>query len=460
METDSRVEVKPKVRESNSQSEVTKDTREDNSRQTRIRRPPARLDDYIVYQLQSANERIDAKTAANQMARNDHSVANGQSGPKVQLANCISGDYQISNQDKDLLSVDDIKTGAGESSNYSQLNFQRRHTLENIMLNPDPESSSRSDLLDESRFSDIRESTPVQDRTQTMPKETLPSLDEERKTVHAETFVSKETRTEVMKLYSHLKESRTCDRCDRHFGSLGDEQLRIHAWSHYTAAVCKLCGFLRGRTDQLKDHRRKEHPGVKENITLKIDRENWKLANRSVRLPEPCPAFPVVIDRMGKPKPPKTVEQRDAREVLKEIQKRTHQSPRKAQLIDSPPVEKRTRAPKRLRSTTPEPYSPTRPEIMTDIIAARKRVRHDSGISTDSSTHKYPECYQKKERTGSDITRPMDNFTRSRIETIEAKIAQLNHFLAMNKNLEVVVERELNQIRAELVRLKFPVNTY
>ena len=177
VETDSRVEVKPKVRESDSQSEVPKDTGGDNSRQTRIRRPPARLDDYVVYQLQSANEMIDAKTAANQMARIDHSVTNGQSGPKVQLANCISGDYQISNQDKDLLSGDDIKTGVGESSNYSQLNFQRRHTLENIMLNPDPESSSSSDLLDESRFSDIRESTPVQDRAQTMPMETLPSLD-------------------------------------------------------------------------------------------------------------------------------------------------------------------------------------------------------------------------------------------------------------------------------------------
>ena len=173
------------------------------------------------------------------------------------------------------------------------------------------------------------------------------------------------------------------------------------------------------------------------------------MANRSISLPEPCPAFPVVIDKMGKPKPPKTVVQRDAREVLREIQKRTHQSPRRAQLIDSPPVEKRTRAPKRLRSPTPEPYSPTRPEMMTDIIATRKRVRHDSGISTDSSTHKYPECYKKKEKTGSDVTRPMDTFTRNRIETVEAKIAHLTNFLAMNKNLEVVVERELNQIRAE-----------
>ena len=41
VETDSRIEVKPKVRESNSQSEVPNDTGGDNSRQTRIRRPPA-----------------------------------------------------------------------------------------------------------------------------------------------------------------------------------------------------------------------------------------------------------------------------------------------------------------------------------------------------------------------------------------------------------------------------------
>ena len=164
---------------------------------------------------------------------------------------------------------------------------------------------------------------------------------------------------------------------------------------------------------------------------------------------------------MGKPKPPKTTVQRDAREVLREKQQRTHQSPRKAKLIDSPPVEKKARAPKRLRSPTPEPYSPTRPEMMADIvIAAKRRVRHDSGISTDSSTHKYPECYRKKEKSDSDVTKPMDTFTRNRIATIEAKIAHLTNFLAMNKNLEVVIETELNQIRAQLVRLKFPVNTY
>ena len=80
----------------------------------------------------------------------------------------------VSNQDKDLLSGDDIKTGAGKSSNYSQLNFQRRRTLATIMRNPDPESSSSSDLLDESRerFSDIRESTPVQDRALAVPMDT------------------------------------------------------------------------------------------------------------------------------------------------------------------------------------------------------------------------------------------------------------------------------------------------
>ena len=114
------------------------------------------------------------------MAGTDHSVTNGQSGPKVQLANCISGDYQISNQDKDPLSGDDIKAGAGESSNYSQLNFQRRRTLATIMRNPDPESSSSSDLLYESRerFSDIRESTPVQDRALAVPMDTtLPNID-------------------------------------------------------------------------------------------------------------------------------------------------------------------------------------------------------------------------------------------------------------------------------------------
>ena len=32
----------------------------------------------------------------------------------------------------------------------------------------------------------------------------------------------------------------------------------------------------------------------------------------------------------------------------------------------------------------------------------------------------------------------MDTFTRNRIETVEAKIAHLTNFLAMNKNLEVV----------------------
>ena len=54
----------------------------------------------------------------------------------------------------------------------------------------------------------------------------------------------------------------------------------------------------------------------------------------------------------------------------------------------------------------------------------------------------------------------MDTFIPNRIATIEVKIAHLTNFLAMNKNLEVVIETELNQIRAELVRLKFPVNTY
>ena len=264
-----------------------------------------------------------------------------------------------------------------------------------------------------------------------------------------------------MKLYSHLKEKRECYMCDRHFGSLGDEQLRIHAWSHYTAAVCRLCGFIRGRTDQLKDHRRKAHPGVKDSITLKIVKENWELANETVSLPDQCPAFPVVIDKTGKPKPPTTKVQRDAREVLKEIQLRTHQSPKKAKLIDSPPMQKKARAAKRLRSPTPEPYSPTRPEMMADVTpAVKRRVRYDSGISTDSSTHKYPECYRRKERTDNDNAKPMDTFTRNRIATIEAKIAHLTNFLALNKNLEVVVETELNQIRAELVRLKFPVNTY
>ena len=99
--------------------------------------------------------------------------------------------------------------------------------------------------------------------------------------------------------------------------------------------------------------------------------------------------------------------------------------------------------------------------MMADVTpAVKRRVRYDSGISTDSSTHKYPECYKKKERTDNDKAKPMDTFTRNRIATIEAKIAHLTNFLALNKNLEVVVETELNQIRAELVRLKFPVNTY
>ena len=99
--------------------------------------------------------------------------------------------------------------------------------------------------------------------------------------------------------------------------------------------------------------------------------------------------------------------------------------------------------------------------MMADVTpAVKRRVRYDSGISTDSSTHKYPECYKKKERTDNDNAKPMDTFTRNRIATIEAKIAHLTNFLALNKNLEVVVETELNQIRAELVRLKFPVNTY
>ena len=91
---------------------------------------------------------------------------------------------------------------------------------------------------------------------------------------------------------------------------------------------------------------------------------------------------------------------------------------------------------------------------MADVTpAVKRRVRYDSGISTDSSTHKYPECYRRKERTDNDNAKPMDTFTRNRI-------AHLTNFLALNKNLEVVVETELNQIRAELVRLKFPVNTY
>ena len=101
--------------------------------------------------------------------------------------------------------------------------------------------------------------------------------------------------------------------------------------------------------------------------------------------------------------------------------------------------------------------------MMADIvIAAKRRVRHDSGISTDSSTHKYPECYRKREKSDSDITKPMDTFTCNRIAINEAKIAHLTNFLALNKNLEVhvVIEIELNQIRAELLRLKFPVNTY
>ena len=163
---------------------------------------------------------------------------------------------------------------------------------------------------------------------------------------------------------------------------------------------------------------------------------------------------------MPKPKPPTTKVQRDARVVLKVIQLRTHQSPKKAKLIDSPPMQKKARAAKGLRSPTPEPYSPTRPEMMADVTpAVKRRVRYDSGILTDSSTHKYPECY-KKERTDNDNAKPMDTLKRNRIATIEAKIAHLTNFLALNKNLEVVVDTELNQIRAELVRLKFSVNTY
>ena len=48
------------------------------------------------------------------------------------------------------------------------------------MRNPDPESSSSSDLLDESRerFDDVRESTPVQDRALAVQVDiTLPNLD-------------------------------------------------------------------------------------------------------------------------------------------------------------------------------------------------------------------------------------------------------------------------------------------
>ena len=77
------------------------------------------------------------------------------------------------------------------------------------MRNPDPESSSSSDLLDESRerFGDIRESTPVQDRALAVPMDTtLPNLD--KVNFSDKSGKSKITRIEYQKINLEKKRSR------------------------------------------------------------------------------------------------------------------------------------------------------------------------------------------------------------------------------------------------------------
>ena len=407
VETDSRVEVKPKVRESDSQSEVPKDTGGDNSRQTRIRRPPARLDDYVVYQLQSANEMIDAKTAANRLE------AVGGAYP-IELGSESANENPVFTMGRNRMNTDVARAESHSQSNSRAVNIANSLNMSSKSRIQSPESSvidlmeDEDYILEEVLEAPVRTDTPDPAQTTKVNKtdkfgkikitgldyqkiclkqkecrlqnqnsspvlglkseinntrhapvmrvnalsgesKTSPGgnemdfpLQEKEKHRHPESYISHATRAKFNRLYGIIREQRRCDSCDRQFGRQLEEQLRIHAWSHCVASVCKICGHIAGRPDQINQHKRDKHPEKEGSALLKVDPHHWDDARNFIpNLPHHCPPLPIRTEKTHRKKRP----MKDARDVRRRINQQKERAPPRTVSIDRSPDVKKYRGP-------------------------------------------------------------------------------------------------------------------
>ena len=80
----SSVEVKPKVRENEEISELPdQQSRDDNSRSRRTRKPPARFDDYVLFKVETANH--GSEPTANENERNPTANENERNSTSNQI---------------------------------------------------------------------------------------------------------------------------------------------------------------------------------------------------------------------------------------------------------------------------------------------------------------------------------------------------------------------------------------
>ena len=104
------------------------------------------------------------------------------------------------------------------------------------------------------------------------------------------------------RLYHHLKDSWRCYECNKEYDrDIQNEQLRIHAWAHYVATTCKLCGFCTSRPDYLAQNHGAMQPDYTGSVTVKVDSASWKAAREVIAPQEHCPPFPIKVERSHRP---------------------------------------------------------------------------------------------------------------------------------------------------------------
>ena len=111
-------------------SEQSVTTGGDNSRSSRTKRSPARLNDYEVYKVDSANQ----KQAATQMGGACRWETQKKSEPTQSLANYATGNYSITNQElapgTNISILNSIKAGTTREKSHSRFKLQQRHFRE------------------------------------------------------------------------------------------------------------------------------------------------------------------------------------------------------------------------------------------------------------------------------------------------------------------------------------------
>ena len=104
------------------------------------------------------------------------------------------------------------------------------------------------------------------------------------------------------------------------------------------ASVCKVCGRIAGRPDQINQHKRDKHLEKEGSAMLNVDPQHWDDARDFIpNLPHHCPPQPIKTEKIHR----KKKQMKDARDVRRRINQQKERAPLRTVSIDrSPDVRK------------------------------------------------------------------------------------------------------------------------